>query len=160
MLRKAGVALAFLAVPAAIVSAAVILFVAGYSYQTVSGESAAPGQPSTTVTSGGRVTTLQMALDSKDYIVLWWVAFVVVAATGAAAAAWRRRLYIVWVAALGVTTLTIAGMLSIGIAIAPVALMLLLSATLLTLDRLSRQISGDPFEDDPLDQEPKGPRNA
>lgn len=78
---------------------------------------------------------------------LWWVAFVVVAAAAAAGAAWRRRLDLVWVAALGVTTLTVAGMMSIGIAIAPVALLLLLSATLLTLDRLNKQISGDPFEE-------------
>lgn len=144
---KAGIALAFLAIPVAIVAAAVILFVAGYSYQTASGVAGAPGQPSTSVTSSGRVTTLQMALDSKDYIVLWWVAFVVVAAAGAAGAAWRRRLDIVWVAALGVTTLTVAGMMSIGIAIAPVAFLMLVSAILLTLDRLSKQISGDPFED-------------
>jgi hypothetical protein len=154
MLRKAGIALAFLAVPAAMVSAAVILFVSGYSYQTAAGAAGAPGQPSTTVTSSGRVTTLQMALDSKDYIVLWWVAFVVVAAAGAAGAAWRRRLDIVWVAALGVTTLAVAGMLSVGIAIAPVAFLMLVSAILLTLDRLSRQISGDPFDDDQPDQDP------
>jgi hypothetical protein len=154
MLRKAGIALAFLAVPAAMVSAAVILFVSGYSYQTAAGAAGAPGQPSTTVTSSGRVTTLQMALDSKNYIVLWWVAFVVVAAAGAAGAAWRRRLDIVWVAALGVTTLAVAGMLSIGIAIAPVAFLMLVSAILLTLDRLSRQISGDPFDDDQPDQDP------
>lgn len=147
MQRKAGIAVAFLAVPVAIAAAAVILFVAGYSYQTAAGAAGAPGQPSTTVTSSGRVTTLQMALDSKDYIILWWVTFVVVAAGGAAAAAWRGRLDIVWVAALGVTTLTVAGILSIGIAIAPVAFMLLISATLLTLDRLSGRISGDPFED-------------
>jgi hypothetical protein len=154
MLRKAGIALALLAVPAAIVSAAVILFVSGYSYQTAAGAAGAPGQPSTTVTSSGRATTLQMALDSKDYIVLWWVAFVVVAAAGAAGAAWRRRLDIVWVAALGVTTLTVAGMLSVGIAIAPVAFLMLVSAILLTLDRLSKQISGDPFDDDQPDQDP------
>jgi hypothetical protein len=139
--RTAGLALAFLAVPAAIAAALVILFVAGYSYETVGGDAAAPGHPSTTVTSSGRATTWQMALESKDYIVLWWVAFVVVAAVGAAAAAWRRRLDLVWVAALGVTALAVAGMMSIGIAIAPVALLLLLSAILLTLDR-------------------KGPRNA
>lgn len=119
-----------------------ILFVSGYSYQTATGVAGAPGQPSTTVISSGRVTTLQMALDSKDYVVLWWMGFVVVAAAGAAAAAWRRRLEIVWVAALGATTLTVAGMLSVGIAIAPVALLLLLSATLLTLDRLSRTRGG------------------
>lgn len=147
MQRKAGVALAFLAVPAAIAAAAVILFVTGYSYQTAAGVAGAPGQPLTTVTSSGHVTTMQMALENKDYIVLWWVAFVVVAAAAAAGAAWRRRLDIVWVAALGVTTLTVAGMMSIGIAIAPVALLLLLSATLLTLDRLNKQISGDPFEE-------------
>jgi hypothetical protein len=139
--RTAGLALAFLAVPAAITAALVILFVAGYSYQTVSGEAGTSGQPGTTVTSAGRVTTWQRALESKDYIVLWWVAFVVVAAVAAAAAAWRRRLNLVWVAALGVTALAVAGMMSIGIAIAPVALLLLLSAILLTLDR-------------------KGPRNA
>lgn len=144
---KAGIALAFLAVPVAVAAAAVILFVTGYSYQTASGEAGTSGQPGTTVTSSGRVTTLQMALDNKDYVVLWWVAFVVVATAGAAGAAWKRRLDIVWVAALGVTTLAVAGMLSIGIAIAPVAVLLLLSATLLTLDRLNKQISGDPFED-------------
>ena len=138
---KAGVAFAFLAVPVAIVAAVMILFVAGYSYQTASGEAGTSAQPGTTVTSSGRVTTLQMALDTKDYVVLWWVAFVVVAAAGAAGAAWRDRLSIVWVAALGLTALAVTGMMSIGIAIAPVALLLLLSVTLLTLDR-------------------KGPRNA
>lgn len=49
MQRTAGLALAFLAVPAAIAAAVVILFVAGYSYQTASGEAGTSGRPGTTV---------------------------------------------------------------------------------------------------------------
>lgn len=62
-----------------------------------------------------------------------WVLFVVVLAIVGALGAWTRRTALVWVSALLLTGLTVVGMLSIGLFVAPAALALLGSAVALQL---------------------------
>lgn len=65
-----------------------------------------------------------------DALVAWPAVLVLAAAVGAAAA-WTDRVFLVWVAALALSLVSVAGLLSIGFVFAPAALSLLAAAAAL-----------------------------
>jgi hypothetical protein len=123
---KAGMFLGLISPVLAVAVVALMLFGLTYGYQAVDSRGNA---------SSGTITILQYALEEGDSAWFFWFGFVVVVCLVAAAGALAGRPAPVWVCAILLWILTVLGMMSIGLFIFPLALLLFISATLLTLAR-------------------------
>lgn len=104
--------------------AALMLFGSSYSYQ--SGDSAGNF-------SSGTISAFQYALEEGDYAWFFWSGFVVFVCLISAAGALVGRPAIVWACACTLLFLSGLGMMTIGIFVLPLALLLFVSATFLTV---------------------------
>ncbi len=136
-MRRFGKFIALVSPILAVGVAASILFVLGYDYQSAvcMEDPASPGRETCTRDSG-TVSVFQNALETGDYVPLFWAGFIVVVCLVSAVSALFDRAAPIWVCAVALYVLTIMGMFSIGLFIFPLALALLASAILLTVSRL------------------------
>jgi hypothetical protein len=111
-----------------------MLFATGYSYVSM-GERAVPpeGNPEEAASESGWVSAYEYSLDNGDYVYFFWSGLIVVICLLAAGAALKGWIGLVWACAVLLGLLTILGAMSIGGMVAPLALVLLVSAILLRL---------------------------
>lgn len=112
------------------VVAAYLLFGVGYTMQSESSVAAPSGGPAvTTVTQTRHLTGLAYALQEREWALVLWAGFVVVVCSIAAMSAWTGRARPIWGAAAALGVLSVLGLASIGLVIAPLALLLALAAS-------------------------------
>jgi uncharacterized membrane protein len=111
-----------------------MLFATGYSYVSI-GERAGSheGDPVEAGSESGWVSAYEYSLEKGNYVYFFWSGFIVVICLLAAGAALKGWIGLVWACAGLLGLLTILGAMSIGGMVAPLALVLLLSAILLRL---------------------------
>lgn len=137
-MAKAGKVLGLISPVLAIVVVALMLFVPSYSYQSGDCGSSYGHQPSNPECSyeSGTISAFRTALEDGDSTLFYWSGFVVIVALIAAAGALAGRAAPVWVCAIILWVLAVLGMMSlIGLFIFPLAVVLFVSATLLTVSR-------------------------
>jgi hypothetical protein len=110
---------------AALGCAVYLLFGLGYSSETAV---AVPG------TNGG-VVTVSTTQGWQDYAIVGWASFIVLLGVLTSVAAWRGRSGPVWVAALLLVVTAALGLATIGLFVAPVAILVALTAWALTASR-------------------------
>jgi hypothetical protein len=81
------------------------------------------------------VSAYEYSLENGDYVYFFWSGFIVVICLLAAGAALKGWVGLVWACAGLLGTLSILGAMSIGVIVAPLALVLFVSAILLSLSR-------------------------
>jgi hypothetical protein len=112
-----------------------MLFATGYSYVSME-ESAGPeGDRVEVASESGWVSAYEYSLENGDYIYFLWSSFIVVTCLLAAAAALKAWVGLVWACAGLLGVLSVLGAMSIGVLVAPLALVLFVSALLLSLSR-------------------------
>jgi uncharacterized membrane protein len=111
-----------------------MLFATGYSYVSME-ERAGPleGYPEVAASESGWVSAYEYSLVNGDYVYFFWSGFIVVMCLLAAGAALKGWVGLVWACAGLLGILTILGAMSIGGMVAPLALVLFVSAILLSL---------------------------
>jgi hypothetical membrane protein len=122
-MAKVGKFLGLISPAFALGIAALMLFGSSYSYQ--SGNSASDF-------SSGTISAFRYALEQGDYAWFFWSGFVIIVCLVAAAGALVGRSAIVWACAGTLLVLSGLGMMTIGVFVLPLALLLFVSATLLT----------------------------
>jgi hypothetical protein len=110
---------------AAVGCAAYLLFGVGYTTQTAAGN---PG-------ADGGVVTVTTTQGWRDYAIVGWSSLVVLLGALTAVAAWRGRSGPVWVAAVLLVITAALGLASVGLFIAPVALLVAFTAYALSISR-------------------------
>ena len=105
------------------VVAALMLFGSSYSYEAGDSEGNS---------SSGTVTAFRYASEQGDYAWFFWAGFVVLVCLIAAAGALLGTSAIVWACAGALLVLSGLGMMTIGILVLPLALLLFVSAVLLS----------------------------
>ncbi len=110
---------------AAVGCAAYLLFGFGYSSETAAG---APG-------ADGGVVTVTTTRGWQDYTIVGWASFIVLLGVVTALAASRGRSGPVWVAASLLVITAVLGLASIGLFVAPVALLVAFTAYALSASR-------------------------
>lgn len=125
-----------------------LLFGVSYTSQSQSGSAAAGEAGSSTAVGPVIVTPVQtlhqsglaFALDQHDWALLIWAGFVLVVSLVAAVSAWTGHSRPIWGAAAVLAALSLLGLMSIGLVIAPQALVLAVAAALVSgRVRLGRQ---------------------
>ena len=111
-----------------------MLFASGYSYASMD-ERAGPleGTPDGAASESGWVSAYEYSLDNGDYVYFLWSGFIVIICLLAAGAALKGWVGLVWACAGLLGVLSILGAMSIGGMVAPLALILFVSAILLSL---------------------------
>ena len=111
-----------------------MLFATGYSSQSMD-KRAAPteGNPEEAASESGWVSAYEYSLDNGDYVYFLWSGFIVIICLVAAGAALKGWVGLVWACAGLLGILSILGAMSIGGMVAPLALVLFVSAILLSL---------------------------
>jgi hypothetical protein len=111
-----------------------MLFATGYSYQSMDKRAGPPeGNPEEAVSESGWVSAYEYSLDDGDYAYFLWSGFIVIMCLLAAGAALKGWVGLVWACAGLLGILSILGAMSIGGMVAPLALVLFVSAILLSL---------------------------
>jgi hypothetical protein len=110
-----------------------MLFASGYSYLSMEERAGSEGGPIEAVPGSGWVPAYEYSLENGDYAYFLWSGFIVVICLLAAGAALKGRISLVWACAGLLGILTILGAMSIGGLVAPLALVLFVSAILLSL---------------------------
>jgi hypothetical protein len=110
-----------------------MLFASGYSYVSMEERAGSDGGPIEAVSESGWVPTYEYSLENGDYVYFFWSGFIVVICLLAAGAALKGWISLVWACAGLLGVLTILGAMSIGGMVAPLALVLFVSAILLSL---------------------------
>jgi hypothetical protein len=110
-----------------------MLFASGYSYVSMEERAGSEGGPIEAVSESGWVPAYEYALENGDYVYFFWSGFIVVICLLAAGAALKGWISLVWACAGLLGVLTILGAMSIGGMVAPLALVLFVSAILLSL---------------------------
>jgi len=124
---------------AALACASYLLFGFGYSYETVSGSAGTDGAVVSVTTTQGWENALAYARQNHDYAIVGWAGFVVLLGVLTAVAAWRGRPGPVWAAALLLLVLSVLGLASIGLVVAPVTLLVVFTAYALSAARRRSQ---------------------
>ena len=109
-----------------------MLFATGYSYVSKEQRAAPGGHPVEAASESGWVSAYEYSLQNGDYGYFLWSGFIVVIgllAAGAALKGWAR---LVWACAGLLGVLSILRAMSIGFMVAPLALVLFVSASLLS----------------------------
>ena len=110
-----------------------MLFASGYSYVSMEERAGSEGGPIEAVSESGWVPAYEYSLENGDYVYFFWSGFIVVICLLAAGAALKGWITLVWACAGLLGVLTILGAMSIGGMVAPLALVLFVSAILLSL---------------------------
>jgi len=111
-----------------------MLFASGYSYVSIDKRAGPPeDNPEEAASESGWVSAYEYSLDNGDYVYFFWSGFIVVICLLAAVAALKGWVGLVWACAGLLGVLTILGAMSIGGMVAPLALVLFVSAMLLSL---------------------------
>jgi hypothetical protein len=111
-----------------------VLFATGYSYVSMEEREGPPeGDPEEAASESGWVSAYQYSLDNGDYVYFVWSGFIVIICLLAAGAALKGWVGLVWACAGLLGVLSILGAMSIGGMVAPLALVLFVSAILLSL---------------------------
>ena len=111
-----------------------MLFATGYSYQSMDKRAAPPeGNPEEAASESGWVSAYEYSLDNGDHVYFLWSGFIMMICLLAAGAALKGWVGLVWACAGLLGILSILGAMSIGGMVAPLALVLFVSAILLSL---------------------------
>jgi hypothetical protein len=110
-----------------------MLFATGYSYVSMEERAGPEGDPDEAASESGRVSAYEHSLENGEYVYFFWSGFIVVICLLAAGAALRGWVGLVWACAGLLGVLSILGAMSIGGLVAPLALVLFVSAILLSL---------------------------
>jgi hypothetical protein len=108
-----------------------MLFATRYSYASMEGRASPEGDPVEAASESGWVSAYEYSLENGDYVYFLWSGFIVVVCLLAAGAALKERVGLVWACAGLLGVLSILGAMSIGFMVAPLALVLFVSAILL-----------------------------
>ena len=111
-----------------------MLFATGYSYVSME-ERAGPPEVNLggAASESGWVSAYEHSLENGDYVYFFWSGFIVLICLLAAVAALKGWVGLVWACAGLLGVLSILGAMSIGGMVAPLALVLFVSAILLSL---------------------------
>ena len=112
-----------------------MLFATGYSYVSMEERVGPEGDPAEAASESGWVSAYEYSLENGDYAYFLWSGFIVVICLLAAGAALRGWVGLVWACAGFLGIMSILGAMSIGVLVAPLALVLFVSALLLSLSR-------------------------
>ena len=110
-----------------------MLFATGYSYVSMEKRAGPEGDPLEAASESGWVSAYEYSLANGDYVYFLWFGFIVVICLLAAGAALKGWVGLVWACAGLLGILTILGVMSIGVLVAPLAVVLFVSAILLSL---------------------------
>jgi hypothetical protein len=135
---KVGKLLGLISPMLAIGAVALMLLAPSHSYQSASCRSGYGHQPSNSECNyeSGTISAFRVALEESDYTLFYWSGFVVVVCLIAAVGALAGRAAPIWACAIVLWVLAGLGTLSmIGLFIFPLALVLFVSAMLLTAAR-------------------------
>ena len=110
-----------------------MLFATGYSYVSMEERAGSERDPVEAASESGWVSAYEYSLENGDYVYFFWSGLIVFVCLLAAGAALKGRVGLVWGCAGLLGVLTILGAMSIGGMVAPLALVLLVSAILLSL---------------------------
>jgi hypothetical protein len=110
-----------------------MLFATGYSYVSMEKRAGPEGEPVDAASESGSVSAYEYSLENGDYVYFFWSGFIVLTCLLAAGAALKGWVGLVWACAGLLGVLTILGAMSIGGTVAPLALVLFVSAILLSL---------------------------
>jgi hypothetical protein len=110
-----------------------MLFATGYSYASMEKRAGPEGNPAGAASESGWVSAYEYSLENGDYVYFFWSGFIVLICLLAAGAALKGWVGLVWACAGLLGVLTILGAMSIGGMVAPLALVLFVSAILLSL---------------------------
>jgi hypothetical protein len=110
-----------------------MLFATGYSYVSMEGRAGPEGNPVEADSESGWVPAYEYSLENGDYVYFFWSGFIMVVSLLAAGAALKGWVGLVWASAGLLGILSILGAMSIGVMVAPLALVLFVSAILLSL---------------------------
>jgi len=131
---QAGKVLALVSPALAVGVVCFMLFATGYSYVSMEGRVGPPeGNPDEAASESGWVSAYEYSLDNGDYVYFLWSGFIVIICLLAAGAALKGWVGLVWACAGLLGILSILGAMSIGGMVAPLALVLFVSAILLSL---------------------------
>ena len=131
---KVGKVLALVSPALAVGVVCFLLFATGYSYVSMDKRAGPPeGNPDEAASESGWVSAFEHSLDNGDYVYFFWSGFILVICVLAAGAALKGWVGLVWACAGLLGVLTILGAMSIGGMVAPLALVLFVSAMLLSL---------------------------
>jgi hypothetical protein len=110
-----------------------MLFATGYSHVSMDKRAGPPeGYPEEAASESGWVSAYEYSLGHGDYVYFLWSGFIVIICLLAAGAAQKGWVGLVWACAGLLGVLTIMGAMSIGAMVAPLALVLFVSAILLS----------------------------
>ena len=112
-----------------------MLFASGYSYVSMEGHAGPEGEPVEAASKSGWVSAYEYSLHNGEYVYFLWSGFIVVVCLLAAGAALKGWVGLVWACAGLLGVLSVLGAMSIGLMVAPLALVLFVSAILLSLPR-------------------------
>jgi hypothetical protein len=110
-----------------------MLFATGYSYVSMEERAGPESHPVEAAAESGWVSAYEYSLENGDYVYFLWSGFIVVICLLAAGAALKGWVGLVWACAVLLGVLSILGAMSIGGMVAPLALVLFVSAILLSL---------------------------
>jgi len=111
-----------------------MLFGSGYSYVSMEERAGSPEvNLGGAASESGWVSAYEYSLDNGDYVYFLWSGFIVIICLLAAVAALKGWIGLVWACAGLLGILSILGAMSIGGMVAPLALVLFVSAILLSL---------------------------
>jgi hypothetical protein len=110
-----------------------MLFATGYSYVSKEQRAGPESDPVEAASHSGWVSAYEYSLQNGDYAYFLWSGFIVFIGLLAAGAALKGWVRLVWGCAGLLGVLSILGALSIGFMVAPLALVLFVSAILLSL---------------------------
>jgi hypothetical protein len=110
-----------------------MLFATGYSYVSMEERAGPESDPVEAASESGWVSAYEYSLENGDYVYFLWSGFIVLIGLLAAGAALKGWVGLVWGCAGLLGLLSILGAMSIGGMVAPLALVLLVSAILLSL---------------------------
>jgi hypothetical protein len=130
---RVGKVLALVSPALAVGVVSLMLFATGYSYVSMEGRADPEGDPVTGASESGWVSAYEYSLENGDYVYFLWSGFIVGIGLLAAGAALKGWVGLVWACAGLLGILSVLGAMSIGGMVAPLALVLFVSAILLSL---------------------------
>jgi len=130
---KVGKVLALVSPALAVGVVCFLQFATGYSQVSMEERVGSEGDPEEAASQSGWVSAYEYSLDNGDYVYFLWSGFIVIMCLLAAGAALKGWVGLVWACAGLLGVLSVLGAMSIGGMVAPLALVLFVSAILLSL---------------------------